>query len=455
MDKILINHMYTGDFLKKDNLGHEIINLFKCDNGNHYIYAMSAGDYAAKHRNEIKKVLLVHNIDEKTAQILAIADVEEDIFGNMIKDGYVMLPGIKELEDGFMSKNSARVQTYKDNHKKQLEYIEDNDVKYGGVRLDQLYKTNFVDSLGHTIYLTFRVKNFRKPKNNIYLCDERYKSEDPHCFILKGCKRMGGSSVATLVSLDCDTIRSLSDINNKDLWEEKDTSEKVNPKNLFVNDICFLDVAKKRNDEVVYSNLIAYFLKNDKDLLRKFANNVLKIDTPMDNVRIVRESEDNIDIFIEDSKSIIVIENKIKSKINGEVERDLQDQDKKDKKLSQLSKYYAYASAVAAKYDPKKEIYCFILFPNYVYKTENDLKSLKDYKDFDKYTTLRYSQLSDYFEKEKKKVKLPFYDEFLKALRIQSQDWCGDLYAKTMDLFVSAIRLNGSRQDKTNHPKEK
>ena len=48
MNEVLINHMYSGNYLESGNLGHEVINLFKSDNGNHYTYAMSAGDYDTK-----------------------------------------------------------------------------------------------------------------------------------------------------------------------------------------------------------------------------------------------------------------------------------------------------------------------------------------------------------------------------------------------------------------------
>ena len=85
MAEVLVNHMYSGDYLENGNLGHEVINLFKCDNGNHYIYAMSAGDYDTKsHFNNIKKVILVRNVDQYKAEILGIADVEEDIFAAQV-----------------------------------------------------------------------------------------------------------------------------------------------------------------------------------------------------------------------------------------------------------------------------------------------------------------------------------------------------------------------------------
>ena len=81
MNEVLINHMYSGNYLESGNLGHEVINLFKSDNGNHYIYAMSAGDYDTKsHVNSIKKVILVRNVDQYKAEVLGICDVEEEIW---------------------------------------------------------------------------------------------------------------------------------------------------------------------------------------------------------------------------------------------------------------------------------------------------------------------------------------------------------------------------------------
>ena len=53
---VQINRLFTGDYLKDDNLGHEVINIFKCDNGNIYIYTMPTGDYADVHRNQVKKI---------------------------------------------------------------------------------------------------------------------------------------------------------------------------------------------------------------------------------------------------------------------------------------------------------------------------------------------------------------------------------------------------------------
>ena len=45
--EILLNRMYSGDYLTTgNNIGHEVINLFRCDNGKNYIYVLSDGSVA-------------------------------------------------------------------------------------------------------------------------------------------------------------------------------------------------------------------------------------------------------------------------------------------------------------------------------------------------------------------------------------------------------------------------
>ena len=202
--------MYSGDYLERGNIGHEVINLFKSDNGNHYIYAMSAGDYDTKrHFNTIKKVILVRNVDQYKAEILGIADVEEDVFVSELDnpDKYIMLPSVKDLvENDFMNPNNSdgtlkdfktlqRIESYKKVHESQKEYIDKNLVNYGGVKLYDLFENNNTAKAGHSIYLTFKTANFRRPKELIYLCDNRYNNNDndSHYFILKNRARMCGA----------------------------------------------------------------------------------------------------------------------------------------------------------------------------------------------------------------------------------------------------------------------
>lgn len=43
-DEILINQLFAGTYLDEGkNIGHEVINLFKADDGNNYLYITPSG----------------------------------------------------------------------------------------------------------------------------------------------------------------------------------------------------------------------------------------------------------------------------------------------------------------------------------------------------------------------------------------------------------------------------
>lgn len=48
MKEIVINRMFTGKYLR-DNIGHEVINLFQADNGKYYVYLNDIGIIGKEH----------------------------------------------------------------------------------------------------------------------------------------------------------------------------------------------------------------------------------------------------------------------------------------------------------------------------------------------------------------------------------------------------------------------
>ena len=69
---IVLNRMYVGDYLDS-NLGHEVINLFKSDNGNHYIYLNATGNFAKEHSGKIGYMLFVKYYDKGLVEIIGMA----------------------------------------------------------------------------------------------------------------------------------------------------------------------------------------------------------------------------------------------------------------------------------------------------------------------------------------------------------------------------------------------
>lgn len=76
--------------------------------------------------------------------------------------------------------------------------------------------------------------------------------------------------------------------------------------------------------------LLAYYFEYNGAIFREFVRTKFGLDDFSSRFEIIRESVDNIDLLIKDDKYVLVIENKIKSGINGIRNND---------NYSQLNKY--------------------------------------------------------------------------------------------------------------------
>ena len=190
-------------------------------------------------------------------------------------------------------------------------------------------------------------------------------------------------------------------INNKKIWKNKEESTKT-VKDDDTNDYeqFFLDITGNQYDELAYSNMFVYFFKKYPELFEEFVKEKLsKKDNTLKNFErgkyfeIARE-ENNIDILIETENDIFIIENKVKSHINGEKyiddtsqntnnseehngidsankKNDIVETDKKGiEYTNQLIKYYNY---VESKYPQYKNKHYYIFKPDYN-NTEEELR---------------------------------------------------------------------------------
>ena len=56
--EILLNKMYTGSFTTTAyDIGHEIINFFKTDKGENYVYVLPYGGMGVEHNDQISHIL--------------------------------------------------------------------------------------------------------------------------------------------------------------------------------------------------------------------------------------------------------------------------------------------------------------------------------------------------------------------------------------------------------------
>lgn len=384
--EILLNIMYTGTYLEDENanIGHEIINLFKADNGNNYIYILPYGSMSKKHNDKIKSILLVKRCSSKIIEIIAKA---------------TDLKQVAYIQEAF-TKDERQSQ-----HQFQLDYLDKNKITYGGLKQYKICEHNKGND--ECIYVTFKANCIRKASKPIYITTDKSNFD---CYFMEDVEHFPSQSPKMYIKEGTKGFDVLEGIINDDtLWEDKNTTPKVQEilnkrknKNESANN--FIDIIQKQNDELVFSNLFKYIFDANPSVFSKFAKEVLGIDNFSSNFCTLREKE-NIDLLLLSNDKAIVIENKIKSNINGICER----HDIGSKLVqSQLADYHKYVE----KNHSEKERYYFIFAPNY-----NHIK-LENYKCGEYYKLIEFSKIYKFFEKNKSLYKkIPYFSEFLYALK--------------------------------------
>lgn len=404
-DEILLNRMYSGDYLKaENNIGHEVINLIQEDHGRHYIYVNSSGSYHVKHKGKIKYILLAQLVPGQHAvEVLAKAKVGTEIYN----------PSLTREQNQILQKGRMK------------------DILYGGVQLDSIFDNNtYHDEPDNSIalWVTFQVEELRRPKSALYIVN----NPDPNCSELfqennsVNVKHGWGQDHKTYYCSEPedenqtreDYVSLLKMIENDSLWESVDTTKRVAiDEEPIKEEPNFFKIIKKENDELVFSNLFAHFLSTDLNLMNKFASEVLHVEKFSENYLVQREYH-NIDILISDEKHCVVIENKIKSGINGIKEDE-----------SQLSKYYELITETEKRQNAK----FFIFEPNYRNLNIAGLKFA------DKYTIIKYGDLHKFFCQYSSSS--DYYKEFVKGLEKHTRDIDDDTSEEMFRRFNRAVRI--------------
>lgn len=425
MPLIITNRMYCGGYLLEgENIGHEVINVYKADNGEHYIYINDDGKVNkkyAKYNNNIV-ILLTRYFSKETYQIIAKAEVKSVVYNK---------EGLDKLE-------------------------------YGGKELRSIYKNNTHHGIKQnpedTIYATYKVKEFRRPKNSLYITDDKNIAastggcvyfiytengfskqsqkqyfepcgKDDCTCVENPCKKMQCEKMQCTEKDCCKKKCSYNDlhelISNDALWEELDDSQEVKPPTEEIRrSDNFMSIIKKADNELSWSNLLAYIFESNKDVFCDFVKQQLGIELK-NNFTLLRE-KNNIDMLIFDNDNVIVIENKIKSGINGITG----EKNNNNEIVSQLSAYYKIIEN-----DFKgRNRHFIILMPNYKVINLDKFEYGKDYK------PLKYSDIKKYYEQKKDDmVGVKYFDEFLDAIEKQSRECDNELELEMERRFRNAI----------------
>ena len=403
--EIIINKMYSGEYLDEgDNIGHEIINLYKADDGKNYVYLNPIGTIDISRGKNIITVLMVRKFASKIYKVLAKAE------------------GVTILD--FANRKLPREDRYKGQVALGL--------TYGGISLIDLFNKNmYRGKEDKDAFATFVADKVFKPKDQIYITDDS-SVIGSNIFLIRTNKGFGKRTLREYYN-ENEKLESFSDLNqiidNRELWENTNTTQVVSElpeiqKDPYFN---FLKVIRQEDNELAFSNMFAYFFEINREAFSRFAKEILHIELLTD-FTIEREKK-HIDLLISDKNNAIVIENKIKSTVNGIDNRhDIYS----DLVQSQLNKYYQFVTA-NDKYSNKKAN-CFIFSPNY------NRIDLSKFSSGDKYTIIYYREIYNFFVDNRSLFHdTPYFEDFTNALYKHTKDYDNDLEEQTQRRFQNAI----------------
>lgn len=377
-DEILVNQLFAGSYLDEGtNIGHEVINLFKADDGKNYLYITPSGTIDTS-VHPVKSVLFVRNVKGKTT-VEVVAKAE-----------------------GLVSAS-------------EIDILPEN-IKYAGASIAQIFSNNvYHDKTDPGISFTFRAEKVRTPKSGkriILTIDKDFNVDDDSVYLIRlhsNSRAISNQSTRKYYSLqeDDDAYCELRDLLNSDkYWEPDDTTQKlVADDSIRRTNPTFLEIIRKDNDELIFSNLLDYYFQYNRAVFRKFAKEVLGVADFALQFDTIRESENNIDLLIKDDRHVLVIENKIKSGLNG-LEGD---------NYSQLNKYQNHIEEKIC--GPEDELYekesrYYIFTPDYNHIDASKYELKKPYK------IIKYSTIYKFFcDNAVSFMDEKYFPDFLKGLK--------------------------------------
>lgn len=409
--EIVLDLMYNGRYLKQENnIGFEIINLFKTDNGEFYLYLQPYGTFGKEHKGKIDTMLLVRKVDGMPLL---------EVLGKGI--------GLTEIY------NPETPSLSQDKYK---------DICYGGIKLKDIFREcQFQD-----IFVTFKAQKVLRTTKKIYIGYEQekkingmYDKYNPIWLKGVGLPKQAQKQYFNNIEdkFNYDILEEL--VENEENWCTK-TVEKLVIKNsddieLHQN---FFDICGIADRELVFSNALAYLISTYPELLVQFVKEKYNLDIELfdgKSLEVIRESECNIDLLIKSQSHVFVIENKIRSGINGIDGRE-------DRANNQLIKYYDYVvkEYQGAKHSRKCK-FC-ILKPNY---SRIDLTQyLKDRPEIKKaYKEIVYSDVLSFLKKFKNRLPYKhdkFFEEFLLAIERHSRTHYDDQFEIMRKKFKRIIQ---------------
>ncbi len=428
-DTILMIFMFRGKYLT-NMLGHEIINLFRADDGEHYIYVNPWGNITKDQANKIGTILFVRHTNNFQVEVIAKA-----------WDLSCPFPGSTDIhmhEYGRKDENKKRKgydQKLKDIKDKQSEACKE--IRYGKIPIAKIFNFNDPDDKQH-ILVSFKAGQFRRTRETVVI---RYNDKDID---------MGEMPRQTLKSYLKKGDKGYEQIKNiiedEEKWMDSDDSQTISENKQEEDAMNILNVIGKADDELAFSNWLHYYFKKNA-ILNSFAKDVLGLNNAFSVKTEVLREEKHIDLLVKDTenKQLIVIENKIKSGINGKQESASNNSDSNSDSSNQLDRYKDTAKDIANEDGiPLDSISYYLFLPNYsAIKYDETNNKCGGYK------VIKYDKIHKFFEvlyrgkqdnkSEQKSFDLFVLEQFVKALNRHTSSYPDSLFEDTYRQFVERI----------------
>lgn len=204
--EIIINKMYVGAYLSEgDNIGHEIVNLYRADDGMNYIYLNSQGTIDEyRYKGKEISLLLIRKFAPKIYKVLAKAE------------GVTVL----DFADSKMDTDER--------YKRQIKL----GLTYGGVTSGEMFNGNYYHGNQEdekTAFVTFRAERVIKPRTQLFITDDA-DVDFENTFFIRTEKGFSKQSLREYYD-ETEKTESFCDfmavLNKTELWEDTNTTQTV------------------------------------------------------------------------------------------------------------------------------------------------------------------------------------------------------------------------------------
>lgn len=440
--EIMLNKSFIGSWglESEDNIPHEIINRYRSDGGKVFLYVPPYGGLGNEH--EVRDILITSDWHDNTTEVYYWATDLRKLHNGGKKPKDFGDQVLKDLSKIIRGKESLyNLGTPK---KDDIKY----EIKYGGAYLDEIKMSS--DTVEDLVFpLTFEAGKIYKPKSRLFITWGNAKGELPqgkHITIASDYKYQRQTGYLDREDAHNKELVDWLDGPKDNSWQEIDLPKVPDNVPLCQNRNTFVKLIHKEYDETTYTNLLFHFLSLP-GIFRRFAKQVLKIEPLSENYTVNREvalkscadsvtqetkeKDGRIDLVVtgcndvsrDGIRDVIVIENKLRSGLNGI---------DKHNSISQLTTYHKY---IERKYEASERFY-FLLEPNY-----NDIDIARfDSNAKDSYKVRKYSEVYAFFNSirdELRETELGKYsDDFVDALSIHAMTMEDTVNCR----FIKAIR---------------